>query len=124
MSSRKFIFFKLIDTPEELLPFIGENETIKFAAKTFRDVAVVTDKRLLIADKQGITGKKIEYYTIPYKSIVTYAVETVGTFDIDSEIKLVLTGGLEIELCFREDKILQKEKLFETYRAITDYLIK
>lgn len=123
MEKKKFIFYKTVELPEQLSLFISQNEEVKFSVKTFRDVAVVTDKRFLIADKQGITGKKIEYYTIPYKNIITYAIETAGTFDMDSEIKLVMAGGLEIELSFMKDPTL-KDKLLETYKIITDYVIK
>ncbi len=122
MENRKFVFYRVVDFPDSLSPFISKNEEVKFAVKTVRDVAVVTDKRLLIADKQGFTGKKVEYYSIPYKNIITYAVETAGTFDFDSEIKLVLSGGLEIELSFMKDSSLNG-KLIETYNIITDYIV-
>ena len=47
------------------LRLLFQKRKIAFAAKTMRDVAVFTDKRILIADKQGITGKKgILYNTI------------------------------------------------------------
>ena len=51
-----------------------------------RDVFLFTDKRLMLIDKQGLTGKKVEYQSIPYKSIVRFAVETAGTFDLDAEL--------------------------------------
>ena len=87
-----FNFYEEVPLSPSLQPFISKNEVVHFAVKTVRDVAVFTDKRILVADKQGITGKKIEYYTIPYKNIITYAVETAGTFDLDSEIKLTMSA--------------------------------
>lgn len=118
-----FNFYEKIAVPNELKPFILDSEQIFFAVKTIRDAAIFTDKRILIADKQGITGKKIEYYTIPYKNIITYAVETAGNFDLDSEIKLQMSGGISIELKFFKDKKMDS-LLLEVYRIITEFTFK
>lgn len=76
----------------------------------------------MIADKQGITGKKIEYFSLPFRNIVTYAIETAGTFDLDSEIKLVLAGGIEIELKFMKDATMN-ELLLKTYHLINNFVL-
>lgn len=69
---------------DALLP----DETVEAAFKFTRDSFIFTDKRLIIIDIQGVTGKKVEYLIIPYKSIKYYSVETAGHFDRDSEIKI------------------------------------
>lgn len=120
MEKKTFTFLSTIDFPDSLKPYIHPSEQVQFAAKTLRDVAVFTDKRILIADKQGITGKKIEYYSLPLRNIVTYAIETAGTFDLDSEIKLVLTGGVEVELKFLKGKAMD-ELLMKVYALINHY---
>lgn len=117
-----FNFYNEVPLSDSLKPLISSNETVAFAVKTIRDVAVFTDKRILVADKQGITGKKVEYYTIPYKNIVTYAIETAGNFDLDSEIKLVLAGGIRIELKFFKDKNMD-ELLLKVYKLINEFII-
>lgn len=117
-----FTFYNEVPVPETITPFISSNEKICFAVKTIRDVAIFTDKRILVVDKQGITGKKTEYYTIPFKNIVTYAIETAGKFDFDSEIKLVLSGGVQIELNFMKDKNMD-ELLLKVYNLINNYII-
>ena len=103
-NKRVFNFYGEIEIPQSLMAFVSRNERALFAVKTVRDAALFTDKKVLICDKQGITGKKTEYYAIPYNKIVTYAIETAGHFDIDSEIKLFLTGGIEIEMQFLRGK--------------------
>ncbi|MCB2294331.1 PH domain-containing protein [Clostridium algoriphilum] len=120
--NRIFNFYKEVPLSEELKPFISEKENVHFCVKTVRDIAVFTDKRILVADKQGITGKKIEYYSIPYKSIVTYAVETAGFFDFDSEIKLLISGGIKIEMKFLKDKNMA-QLLFKVYHLLNDFVI-
>ena len=77
--STKYTFYSEVPIPDHLKKMLSPNEQALFAVKTIRDTAVFTDKRILIADKQGLTGKKVEYCSIPYKSVVTYAIETAGT---------------------------------------------
>ena len=72
-----------------------EGETIAAAYKTIRDVAAVTNKRIIIADKQGLTGKKVEIYSIPFKSINMYSTENSGGFlDFNAEIQLWTRSGM------------------------------
>ena len=58
-----------------------------------RDAFLFTDRRLILIDKQGVTGRKIEYHTLPYRSITHFSVETAGTFDLDAELKIWLSGS-------------------------------
>ncbi|MCM0647927.1 PH domain-containing protein [Clostridium swellfunianum] len=120
--SNVYTFYNEVSIPDNMRRLLTDTETPLFAVKTFRDTAVFTDKRILIGDKQGITGKKIEYATIPYKSIITYAIETAGTFDLDAEIKLTLSGGIRIELQFLKDKNMN-QLLFRVYDTITKFVI-
>lgn len=53
-----------------------------------RDLFVFTNKRLLLVDKQGMTGSKIEYHSLPYRSITHFSIETAGHFDLDAELKI------------------------------------
>jgi hypothetical protein len=69
-----------------------ETETVLFAFKTIRDFIVFTNWRLLYIDVQGITGSKKSYLTVPYRSITSFAIESAGTFDLDAEITLSLSG--------------------------------
>ncbi|MCP3967539.1 MAG: PH domain-containing protein [Lentisphaerae bacterium] len=73
---------------EELSPIIVEGEEIEAGFKVIRDMFVFTNKRLILVDKQGMTGKKVEYLSVPYGNIAAYAIETAGHFDLDSELKI------------------------------------
>jgi hypothetical protein len=77
---------------EQLGPIMADNETIALAYKEIRDMYIFTDKRLILIDKQGLTGRKVEYHSIPYKSITHFAVETAGHFDLDAELKIWISG--------------------------------
>jgi len=77
----------------EYAKIIGENENIERAYKLIRDMFIFTNKRLILVDKQGITGKKCEYHSIPYKSISHFSIETAGNFDLDAELKIYISGN-------------------------------
>ncbi|TKI78688.1 PH domain-containing protein, partial [Bacillus wiedmannii] len=61
-----------------------DDEKVEHAYKLIRDLIVFTNRRLILVDKQGISGKKTEYHSIPYKSITQFSIETAGHFDLDA----------------------------------------
>ena len=63
-------------------------EEIELGFKLIRDTFIFTNKQLILIEKQGITGSKIEYKSITYKSISRFSVETAGTFDLEAELKI------------------------------------
>lgn len=65
-----------------------EDETIELGFKLIRDTFIFTNKRLILIEKQGLTGSKIEYKSIIYKSISRFSIETAGTFDLEAELKI------------------------------------
>lgn len=69
-----------------------EGESIELGFKLIRDTFVFTNKRLILIDKQGITGSKTEYKSISYKSISRFSVETAGTFELDAELKIWISS--------------------------------
>lgn len=103
----------------DLESILTENENIDTAFKLIRDLIVFTDKRLILIDKQGMTGKKVEYHSIPYKSISHFAVETTGHFDLDAELKIWISSkespmGFE----FKKDS-----NIYEAQRALATHVL-
>ncbi|MTI48414.1 PH domain-containing protein [Sporosalibacterium faouarense] len=87
-------FVREAEIPQDVYDVLVEGEVPEAAYKTVRDVAVITNKRIIIADKQGITGKKVEVYTIPFKSIVMYSSENAkGILDFNAELELWTRAG-------------------------------
>ncbi|MER5184634.1 PH domain-containing protein [Streptomyces sp. NPDC002896] len=78
---------------QEYARLLGQGEQVQAAYVLIRDTMLFTDRRLILVDKQGITGKKVEYHSIPYRSITHFAVETAGTFDLDAELKIWISGN-------------------------------
>lgn len=71
-----------------LNPLLIPGEEIIAGFKTVRDGVVFTNKRVIAINVQGITGKKVDYTSLPYKKIQSYSVETAGVFDLDGELEL------------------------------------
>ncbi|QGQ44116.1 PH domain-containing protein [Metabacillus sediminilitoris] len=90
----------------ELQQILAAGEEVDVAFKLIRDLIVFTDKRLLLVDKQGLTGKKIEYHSIPFKSISHFSIETAGHFDLDAELKIWISGAQTPAIAkqFKKDK--------------------
>ena len=86
----------------ELAPVLVPGEQIGRAFKIFRDLFVFTDHRLILVDKQGLTGSKVTYHSVLYRSITQFSVETAGTFDADSELKIWTSGGLAVQKEFKK----------------------
>ncbi|WP_030177535.1 PH domain-containing protein [Streptomyces sp. NRRL S-813] len=77
---------------QEYTRLLGQGEQVHAAFLLIRDTILFTDRRLILVDKQGITGKKTEYHSVPYRSITHFSVETAGHFDLDAELKIWLSG--------------------------------
>lgn len=90
-------FFKLksIDNKEGekiVKDILIPNENILASFGALRDKLVFTDKRIISINVQGVTGTKKDFTSIPYSKIQTYSVETAGTFDLDAELDITISG--------------------------------
>lgn len=96
-----------------------EGEELQKAFSLVRDLIVVSNKRLLLIDKQGLTGKKAEFLSIPYRNIHRFAMETAGHVDLDSELKIWLSG-------LPEPMTMQFKRgngIYEIYRVLSTYVL-
>ena len=82
-----------IPIPKDIGPLLVEGERPVAAFKTFRDAAVFTTKRLIVRDAQGMTGKKVEIYSLPYNTINMWSSENAGKLDWNSELELWTRAG-------------------------------
>lgn len=100
-----------VATPAEFADKHGHalvnGEEVHFAFRTIRDFIAFTNWRILHVDVQGITGSKRQYLTVPYRAVNAFAIESAGTFDLDSEIKIYLSGHPPIEFKIGRDSDLR-----------------
>ena len=76
----------------ELRPLLAPGESLEAAFAFVRDMIVFTDRRLIVVNKQGVTAKKVEYRSIPYRAITMYALETAGHFDLEADLHIWVSG--------------------------------
>jgi hypothetical protein len=106
---------------EELKQIIIEGENIECGYNILRDYFVFTNKRLILVDKQGVTGSKKEFHSIPYKNIRHFSIESAGTFDRDSELKLWIAGiAKPIQKQFGK----KSSNIFEVQQALAKHILK
>ena len=81
-------------------PMFVNGEEIIASFKTIRDGVVFTTKRIFSINIQGITGKKVDYTSLPYSKIQAFSVETAGVLDLDSELELWFSGLGKVKFDF------------------------
>lgn len=85
--------------PQDVNSLLVKGEEAIAAYKTFRDSAVFTNKRLIVRDAQGLTGTKVEIYSLPYSSILMWSTENAGIVDINSEVQIwTKIGSIKVKL--------------------------
>jgi len=82
-----------IPIPPDIHPLLVQDEQAVASFKTFRDSATFTTKRLIVRDAQGLTGRKVEIYSLPYSAILMWSSENAGTLDWNSELELWTKAG-------------------------------
>jgi hypothetical protein len=105
----------------EFQPILLDNEQIEKAYKLIRDMLVFTNKRLILVNKQGVTGSKVDYQSIPYSSIKMFSKETAGMMDFDAELKIWLTG--ESAPTIKQD-FRKGDNINEAYKVLSRYVLK
>ena len=88
-----------------VLGLLLPDEKILGVYKSVRDYVMFTDKRFIAVNVQGITGRKQDITSMPYKNITCFSVETAGTLDIDSELEIYISavGKVKFEFTGRSD---------------------
>lgn len=89
----QWTFFEEVPIPSDVASLLVQGEEPYAAFKTFRDSAIFTSKRLIVRDSQGMTGKKVEIYSVPYSSINMWSTENAGRLDMNAEIELWTRAG-------------------------------
>lgn len=72
--------------------FLAPTESIILYYRHARDKVIFTNRKIIAIDVQGLTGKKKEFRMFPYSKITSFSVETAGTFDWDSDLKIWVSG--------------------------------
>lgn len=98
-----------------------EGEEIEIGFKLLRDTFIFTSKRLILIDKQGLSGRKTEYLSVSYKSISKFSVETAGTFDLDAELKIWISSETHPSIQKRFNKSVN---VYEVQKLLAQHVLK
>jgi hypothetical protein len=104
----------------EFSKVLAAGERIERAYQLIRDLFIFTDKRLILVDKQGVTGSKIEYHSLPYRAITHFSIETGGHFDLDAELKVWVSGS---SAPFQK-KFNKRLSIYEVQAVLASYVLK
>lgn len=107
-----WIFHRECEVPNDVQELLVSGERAVKAYKAVRDIAIFTDRRLIVRDTQGLRGKKIEIYSLPYENINMWSSENAaGLLDFTAEIELwTRAGHIKLELS-KDIDVRQFDKL-------------
>ena len=109
------------DLKKDFGKLLIEGEEIELGFKLIRDTFIFTSKRLILIDKQGLTGSKTEYMSVSYKSISRFSVETAGTFDLDAELKIWISGEVQPSI---KKKFNKSVNVYDVQNVLAYYVLK
>ena len=75
-----------------VVPMLVEGEEMVASFQGIRDGIVFTTKRIITINVQGMTGKRKDFTSLPYKKIQAFSVETAGVLDLDGELQVWFSG--------------------------------
>lgn len=108
----------IADVERDLAAILADDEQVERAFRLVRDLLIFTNRRFIVVDRQGLTGKKTSYDSIPYRAITHFAVETAGHFDLEAELKIWISGTVDpIQRTFTRG-----QSILEVQRALASYV--
>lgn len=96
------------------------SENIEVGFKLIRDTFIFTNKRLIIIDVQGLTGRKMEYLSVNYRSISRFSIETAGSFDLDAELKIWISGEQQPSVTKKFNKSVD---IYEVQKVLAQFTL-
>ena len=107
------------DLEKVLANTLIDGEQVEKAYKVIRDLFIFTNKRLILVDKQGMTGSKMEMVSIAYSKITKFSKESAGHFDLDAELKIWI--GSDPTPISKEFK--SGDNINDVYRVISQHAL-
>ena len=70
---------------------LGAGETVLEVFRLHRTTLIFTNRRLVLVD-EAISGRQVEYTSVPYRSISHTSVDAAGQFSPDADLRLWVVG--------------------------------
>lgn len=109
-----------------------KEEMVLRAFQSGRDLVAYTNRRMIVIDTKGITGKRVEYKSMPWRFVDGYKIQTAGFLDRDGEIELYYTCADYIDhgpprmapqLKTRNSLLVKEIDIYEVGKIFTDILL-
>jgi len=97
-----------------------DGEIIEVGFVVVRDTLLFTNKRLILVDIQGLSGKQIEYLSIPYSNITKFSVQTGESFDLNAELKIWI-GSDTIPL---EKRFNKEISIYDVQKVLASHVLR
>ena len=96
-----------------------DGEIIEVGFAVNRDTFLFTNKRLVLVNIQGLSGRKIEYLSMPYNKITKFSIEAGASFDLDAEL-MIWIGGETIPI---EKKFNKDVNIYELQKVLASHVL-
>jgi hypothetical protein len=97
-----------------------DGEIIEVGFVVFRDTFLFTNKRLILVEIQGISGRQLEYLSVPYGNITKFSVQTGESFDLNAELKIWIgSDAIPLEKKFNKDL-----SVYEVLKVLASHILK
>jgi hypothetical protein len=104
----------------EYSQLLVDGEIIEAGFVVARDTFLFTNKRFILVEIQGVSGRQIEYLSIPYSTIMKFSVQTGSNFDLNAELKLWI-GSETIPL---EKKFSSDVSIYDVQKVLASHVLK
>jgi len=85
----------------DLAPLLVQGERVLLAFKDVRDYVAFTNKRIIAVNLKGLTGKKRDYTSMPYRKFHLWTIETSSALDQDSRLEVNISTLAKLQFEFR-----------------------
>ena len=97
-----------------------DGEIIEVGFLVIRDTFIFTNKRLILVNVQGMSGKSTEFLFIPYNRITKFSIETGNNFELDAEFK-VWVGSDAVPI---SKKFNATVNIYDLQKVLASYVLK
>ncbi len=103
---------------EEMNFYITDNEKVFSVYRSKRDMLVLTDKRIILIDKKGISGFRRSIYGINYSSVSAHE---LSVREFDSKLILAVDTGHTVIMNFSKGISLEEVSILYKYIASNSF---
>ena len=105
---------------KDVFALLVTGEECAAAFRNPREQVIFTNKRIIAADMQGLSGKRKSYATLPYGKVNFFSVQTTGSIGdaSDSELTLSFCNGADVTF-----RVIGNTDFGKLSRRIAEYIL-